>query len=185
MRRCAFLSLDDAADFVIDDVFAIPPLADCGWTVDTISWRNSSVVWQDYDAVAIRSTWDYVAAPDDFLRALERIEARGVPLFNNLDLVRWNIRKTYLRELAKRGVPVVPTLWRARLDAPTLHSLVDEIGTAEIVIKPVIGLNAGGVFRVSPGNLAEQSPEICACYTARAAMVQPFSRMCRRKRSSP
>ena len=43
----------------------------------------------------IRSTWDYIADPDAFLTVLAEIERAGTPLFNPLDLVRWNIRKTY------------------------------------------------------------------------------------------
>ena len=68
-----------------------------------------------------------------------RSNVRAPPLFNGLDLVRWNIRKTYLRDLAERGVPVVPTIWRDRLHSHELPELIEEVGTAEMVIKPVIG----------------------------------------------
>ena len=101
--------------FVIDDELAYPPLAALGWRVEAISWRTPSCDWRAYDAVVIRSTWDYIADPDAFLAVLAEIERAGTPLFNALDLVRWNIRKTYLRDLAQRGVPVVPTIWRERL----------------------------------------------------------------------
>ncbi len=33
------------------------------------------------------------------------------PCFNSPATVRWNIRKTYLREFEARGVPIIPTLW--------------------------------------------------------------------------
>ena len=88
-----------------------------------------------YDAVVIRSTWDYVTDPDAFLDVLGEIERSGTPLFNGLDLVRWNIRKTYLRDLAERGVSVVPTIWRDRLQPNELPDLIEEVGTAEVVIQ--------------------------------------------------
>src|ERR1051326_6236784 len=109
MLRCAFLTLDDSTGFVIDDELAYPSLAALGWRVEAISWRTPSCDWGAYDAVVIRSTWDYIADPGAFLGVLTEVEGAGRPLFNALDLVRWNIRKTYLRDLAARGVPVVPT----------------------------------------------------------------------------
>ena len=154
MRRCAFLTLEDSTGYVIDDELAYAPLAALGWQVDTISWRCTNIEWQAYGAVVIRSTWDYVNDPDAFLDVLGEIERSGTPLFNGLDLVRWNIRKTYLRDLAERGVAVVPTIWRDRLQPNQLPDLIEEVGTAEVVIKPVVGLNAHGAFRFDALNCA-------------------------------
>src|SRR5689334_600272 len=103
MLRCAFLTLSDSTGFVIDDELSYPSLAALGWRAEAVSWRKPSVDWHRYDAVVIRSTWDYIADPDAFLAVLVEIERTGKPLFNSLDLVRWNIRKTYLRDLAQRG----------------------------------------------------------------------------------
>src|SRR4051812_43776592 len=100
MLRCAFLTLNDPTGFVIDDELSYQPLTALGWRVEAISWRTLSVDWRVYDAVVIRSTWDYIADPDGFLIVLAEIDRVGTPVFNALDLVRWNIRKTYLRDLA-------------------------------------------------------------------------------------
>jgi glutathione synthase/RimK-type ligase-like ATP-grasp enzyme len=174
MLRSAFLTLDDSTGFVIDDELAYAPLADLGWRVEAISWRTPSCDWRAYDAVVIRSTWDYITDPDAFLTVLAEIERAGTPLFNALDLVRWNIRKTYLRDLAQRGVPVVPTIWRKRLVPGEVPALIKEIGADEVVIKPVIGLNAHGVFRVNARDARQQSNELNAHYATREFMVQPF-----------
>lgn len=174
MLRCAFLTLDDSTGFVIDDELAYSPLASLGWRVEAISWRTRSCDWSAYDAVVIRSTWDYIADPDAFLAALAEIERAGTPLFNALDLVRWNIRKTYLRELAERGVSVVPTMWRERLAPGELPGLIEEVGADEIVIKPVVGLNAHGVFRVNAHSAPQPSAELSAHYAEREFMAQPF-----------
>jgi glutathione synthase/RimK-type ligase-like ATP-grasp enzyme len=159
---------------VIDDELAYPSLNALGWWLETISWRTPSCEWRKYDAVVIRSTWDYVDHPDAFLAALGEIESAGVPLFNSLELVRWNMRKTYLRDLAARGVPVVPTLWRERLVPGELPSLRDEVGASEVVIKPLLGLNARGVFRVNARTAGNPSAELCRHYAKREFMVQPF-----------
>ncbi len=174
--RCAFLTLDDPAGYTIDDHLADAPLKRLGWSVDSVSWRRSDVDWTTYDAVIIRSTWDYAKHPDAFLRVLAQIDDAGVPLFNSLDLVRWNIRKTYLRDLACRGVPIVPTVWRQCLDTGELRGLLDEVGADAIVVKPVVGASARGAFRVSAATCEREAAEIEAYYADRALMAQPFMR---------
>ena len=174
MRRCAFLTLEDSTGFVIDDELAYAPLAALGWRIDAIPWRQPQVEWHAYDAVVIRSTWDYINDPDAFLAVLAEIERSGTQLFNGLDLVRWNIRKTYLQDLAERGVAVVPTIWRERLNPGELPDLVSEVGTAEVVIKPVVGLNAHGAFRLDAQTACSRAGELSAYYTNRALLAQPF-----------
>ena len=173
MRSCAFLTLDDPTGVVIDDELAYEPLAALGWREDLVPWTRPGVAWDAYDAVVIRSTWDYVHAADAFLEVLSAIERTGTPLFNGLDLLRWNLRKTYLRDLAGRGVPVVPTVWRARLPPGELPRLLEEIGSPEVVVKPVVGLNAGGAFRLDARRPLPDA-EVEAYYADRALMAQPF-----------
>ncbi len=174
MRRCAFLTLEDSTGYVIDDQLAYAPLAILGWRVEAIPWSRPNVEWNTYHAVVIRSTWNYVTHPDEFLGVLSEIERSGTPLFNGLDLVRWNVRKTYLRDLAERGVPVVPTIWRERLHRGELQHLIDEVGTAEVVIKPVIGANARGTFHLDAQSALSRADELSAYYADRALLAQPF-----------
>lgn len=176
-RICAFLTLDDHSDYVVvDDNLTYAPLRELGWHVEPVPWRRPDVAWDQYDAVVIRSTWDYVKAPDTFLGVLSRIERAGTPLLNSLDLVRWNIQKTYLRDLASRGVPVVPTVWRDRLRPGELSGLLGELGTTDAVIKPVVGASASGAYRLSEHDVATQAQSIEAYYANRALMAQPFLR---------
>ena len=174
MRRCAFLTLDDPSAYVIDDELAYDPLRALGWEVEPVPWRRPGVAWTDYDAVVIRSTYDYMTAPEAFLAALGEIERSGTPLLNDLATVRWNVRKTYLRDLAARGVPVVPTVWRDRLRPGELGELLAAAGAAEVVVKPVVGANAEGAFRLDARAAAERAGEIEAWYADRALMAQPF-----------
>ncbi|MFL6514479.1 MAG: RimK family alpha-L-glutamate ligase [Chthoniobacterales bacterium] len=174
MRRCAFLTLADPTGYVIDDELAYPPLHRLGWQVDAIPWQRQNVEWRNYEAVVIRSTWDYPTDPDTFLAVLAEIERSGTLLLNSLELVRWNICKTYLRDLAGRGVPVVPTIWRERLEPNELGALIDAVGTEQVVIKPVVGANAAGTFRLHRNAAHSSDVEVSAYYADRALMAQPF-----------
>lgn len=173
MRRCAFLTLDDPSSYVIDDDLAVEPLRALGWEVELVPWR-SAAPWREYDVVVIRSTYDYMDAPDAFLAVLEQIERSGMPLLNPVEIVRWNFRKSYLRDLADRGVPIVPTVWRDRLRPGELAELFREAGGDEVVVKPLVGANAAGAWRLNAGTVREQADEIEAWYADRALMAQPF-----------
>jgi glutathione synthase/RimK-type ligase-like ATP-grasp enzyme len=174
MRTCAFLTLEDPGDYVIDDDLAVSPLASLGYRVVSVPWRRPRVPWQTFDAVVIRSTWDYPRDPGAFLAVLATIEGTGTTLLNPLDLVRWNIRKTYLRDLATRGVPVVPTIWRDRLRPGELIPLLESTGWREMVVKPVLGASAEGTHRVGSDTLPGEASLIEAAFADRGLMGQPF-----------
>lgn len=172
MPRCAFLTLQDPTGYVIDDPLTREPLRTLGWEMDMVPWDREGVVWEDYAVVVIRSPWDWVKRPEAFLAVLEGIAARDVRLENPLPLVRWNLRKTYLRDLATRGVPTVPTLFRERLEPGALGALLAELGTQQAVLKPVVGANAAWAVRIGE----RPTEEVEQWYAARALLAQPFVR---------
>ena len=74
MKKCAFLTLQERGEFVIDDELAVEPLERLGWRVSTLSWRQRELPWSDFDLVVIRSTWDYWNDVPAFLSALAKID---------------------------------------------------------------------------------------------------------------
>ena len=173
MKRIAFLTLHNPPGFVIDDELAIAPLAERGYTVETIPWDREGVNWADYSLAIIRSTWDYQHHADKFLGTLADIERR-TRLENPLDIVRWNIQKTYVRDLEQSDVPVMHTLWRDGLRTGELEDAFDELGSDEAVIKPVMSGNAEGAFRLDRERIATQGAEIERYFAERPLMLQPF-----------
>ncbi|MDZ4729413.1 MAG: hypothetical protein SH820_05665 [Xanthomonadales bacterium] len=174
--RCAFLTLQERGDFVIDDDRALQPLADLGWAPSVLSWRQTKIPWSDFDVVIIRSTWDYWDDMNGFLDVLQAIDAQTL-LANSLGLVRWNLAKTYLRDLERQGVLIVPTLWKDHLDAQAVQACFAELASDEIVIKPVIGANGVDTFRLHVAMPKAEFEKVAARFPAkagRAAMAQPF-----------
>jgi hypothetical protein len=176
VRRVAFLTLHDPAGFVIDDELAVLPLARRGFKVETIPWDRAGVDWSQYALVVIRSTWDYQHNAEVFLRVLETIERLGVRLENGSEIVRWNMQKTYLRDLAARGIETVPTFWREGLRRGDLVPLFEELRSSQAVIKPVMGANAQGAWRLDAERARELASEIEAYFAGRPLMIQPFER---------
>ncbi|MEO8215720.1 MAG: hypothetical protein ABI718_01415 [Acidobacteriota bacterium] len=174
MKRCAFLSTDDLTGHVTDDDLAIGPFSERGWLVEFVSWRQKETDWIRFEAVIIRSAWDYQHDPQSFLTVLEEIEQSGTVLANPLSLIRSNVSKTYLRELSLAGIAVVPTIWGRGLLASELYEHFQEFRADEIVVKPVIGASAGDTYRLSRRSIGEQQPELETLFHNREFMSQPF-----------
>ena len=173
MKRCAFLTLDEPGDYVIDDELAIEPLADLGWDVSTVSWRQRKIPWSEFDAVVIRSTWDYWHEVPAFLDILAAVD-RHTRLANSLELVRWNLRKTYLLDLAGKGVTVVETIWLDEFREGFVADCAGRLGTDQLVIKPVVGANGEDAYRIGPDEAPERLREIEQRFRGRPCMAQPF-----------
>ncbi|QJR81183.1 hypothetical protein CA267_010525 [Alteromonas pelagimontana] len=175
MSSVAFLSMDSLEGFHVYDDLLIAPFARAGWQVETVSWRRN-VDWNQYDVVIVRSPWDYQQTPEAFIRCLREIEASSAKLENPLGLMLWNIRKTYLKDLEKQGIAVVPTFWGDNFHLPDVQQQFAAFGTDEIIIKPTLSANADDTFRLNAKTLVEQQCQLTALFKERAFMVQPFIR---------
>lgn len=174
MKKCAFLTMDNLEDFESYDNLLVEPFAERGWQVEFVSWRHTGIDWDNYEAVIIRSPWDYQKDPEKFLSVLEDIDHSSARLENNLELVRRNIHKIYLRDLEDRGVNIVPTLWRNFFRSDTFEKLFDVLETDEIIIKPVISANADDTFRLTGDTGLATLRKLETTFSNRAYMVQPF-----------
>lgn len=152
-------------------------LADRGAAADVVDWDDATVDWSMFDAVVIRSTWDYTTRLDEFLLWTRLVEASGTPLHNSAELVRWNSHKRYLIELEDRGAPIVPTAWLARGDEAELSAIAEVRGWDGVVAKPAVGAGADGLLVVRPDeDLPEAQTRFAALTAAGDVLVQPFVR---------
>ena len=130
-----------------------------------VAWDDPHADWDAPVPTVIRSTWNYVHDVDAYLAWVARAAA-AAPVWNPPAIVRGNVYKRYLLELARRGVPVVPT------------TLVERGGTIEppterVVIKPEVGAGSFHTRVFAAGD--REAVAHCAAITAsRAALVQPY-----------
>lgn len=164
--------MENPEGFHIYDDLAVEPLGELGWHVASIPWSRPEVDWSRFDAVVIRSTWDYQDSPESFLATLEAIEQTGTRLLNPTSICRWNMHKSYLKWLGDRDVTIVPTVW---LDGLREESQVDlqHWKGGEIVVKPVVGANADDTYRLN-ARTGEAWRRACDVFANRPLMVQPF-----------
>jgi hypothetical protein len=135
------------AAFALDE--DLPPLqqacAEAGITSQVLAWDDPTVSWSRFDAVLLRSTWDYVDRLPEFLAWCDRVSAL-TRLWNGPDVVRWNTDKRYLGELAAKGVPVIESHFLAPGDDPASLPVLDEF-----VVKPTVGAGSRDAQRYTGG----------------------------------
>jgi glutathione synthase/RimK-type ligase-like ATP-grasp enzyme len=129
-----------------------------------VIWDDPAVHWGSALAV-VRSTWDYTMRRGAFLRW-----AKAVPgLANPADVIAWNSDKTYLRDLAGAGVPIVPTSWAAPGAAVQLP------GLGEFVVKPSVGAGSRGAGRFTPDRLTAAQEHVQQLHAQGCTvMTQPY-----------
>lgn len=143
-------------------------------TLIDAAWEDPAVDWRSFDALVIKSTWNY-HLPENvatFNRWLDSVS--DLNLYNPLSVVRWNSDKIYLRELADAGVPVVPSVWREAGAPLDVQGAMAAQGWDEVVIKPRTGASAFGVLTAKSPEEAATADSRSAEYAVNGAVIQPL-----------
>jgi glutathione synthase/RimK-type ligase-like ATP-grasp enzyme len=131
---------------------------------DLVVWNDPSIDWASYDLNVVRSTWDYATQ-----RAAFCSWARHTPrLRNHADVIVWNTDKHYMRDLAARKVPLIPTTF-----LEVGETLI--VPTHEFVIKPAVGAGSLGADRFHVDEAERARAHVAALHAdGRSVMVQPY-----------
>lgn len=161
-----------APNGVSDDHLLANAIVEAGGDVRYAVWSDASVNWSAGAVTVVRSTWDYHLRPAAWFRWLEQVPS-STRLVNAPDLLRWNSEKTYLLDLASRGIPIVPTiLLQGAFD---LLDACGERGWTDIVIKPCIGASAFGIRRFRGPEIASEGIRHAQALTLNGkALLQPY-----------
>lgn len=156
-----------------DEDLLLAALAERGICARMAAWNDPNERWDASGATVLRSTWDYIHRLGAFLEWAERASNAG-PFWNPLEIVRGNVHKRYLLELARRGVATTPTAMFAR---GARVELARELGArrwSDVVIKPAVGAGSFGARRFAREELDGASEHLHALLADRDALVQPY-----------
>jgi glutathione synthase/RimK-type ligase-like ATP-grasp enzyme len=142
-----------------------------GWPVEVAQWNGPFAPFTRASAVVIRSTWDYHHALDAYRAWLDRLDPTHT--FNAPALVRWNLEKTYLHDLAARGVRV-PRSVVVDAEAGAITRALDRLELADAVIKPTVGASGVAVERVARGREEETLTRLRGVTHSTKLLVQEF-----------
>ncbi len=159
----------------VDDAPLHRALMARGLTVEHPVWDDPAVDFARFDAVLIRTTWDYQDKLPVFLEWVERVSA-VTPLYNPAPVVRWNTHKHYLRALQAEGVALAPTTWLLQGEQVDVAALVERNGMREGFLKPCVGATARETLRFScdAAGLSAAQAHVDRLLPAEDLMLQPF-----------
>jgi glutathione synthase/RimK-type ligase-like ATP-grasp enzyme len=147
-----------------EDLQVIHALGRHGIDCAHVAWDDTTIDWSPYDLVVIRSTWDYPSRREEFLAwatSLTRV-------LNPLPILKWNTDKRYLSELARAGLPVLPTTF---LDPGRSF----EVPSKAFVVKPAISCGAVDTARYQGHDTTEAHEHVRRLHASgRTVMIQPY-----------
>ena len=172
--RIALATSEELPDLDEDSALVLPELAKRGIDARPAVWTDPGVDWAAFDAVVVRSVWDYFLRADEWYAWLDRI-APAAPLWNPAEVVRWNSHKRYLDELRGCGVPVVDSLVAPQGSPTDLAVALRGLGWDDVIFKPAVAGGALGLRRVRGEDEARAAQaELDALVAEGDVLVQPF-----------
>jgi glutathione synthase/RimK-type ligase-like ATP-grasp enzyme len=155
-----------------DDGLLAQALAMRGIETRLCVWDDADVDWGRSALTIVRSTWDYYTRPAAWFDWLDHVSA-VTRLVNPVEVLRWNSDKTYLLDLAARGVAIVPTL----LIEPgpfDLAALCRSRDWRDIVIKPAMSASAHGTRRFPQAAIDAAHAHAMSLLEHGRVLVQPY-----------
>lgn len=149
----------------------VDALIDKGEEVRCIPWQEEDVsVFCQAKYVLPLCTWDYAKTPEAFKDWLMKVKNGGGKLLNSPDIILQNMNKTYLLELANKGVNVTPSCFLKRPSLEKVESIKSSHNWGDLVLKPVYGQSGNLVTRYS--NTLTNQDELFK--SDDGILVQPF-----------
>jgi glutathione synthase/RimK-type ligase-like ATP-grasp enzyme len=136
-------------------------------------WNDAAVDWSSPLVGVIRSTWDYHLQRPAFLRWAQHV-SQVQTLWNPLPILHWNTHKSYLYDLEKWGVPIIPTRWVVQGASVDLAKLMQDHGWSEVVIKPAVSADAYGTILIEEGMAIEGQLYLDHMLSTHDMLIQPF-----------
>lgn len=171
--RVALATCAAQPSLYLEEGQVLPALAELDVDARAVLWDDPAVDWSDFDAVVLRSTWDYFLRYGEFCAWLDRVEPL-TRVHNAPSLVRWNADKRYLRDLERRGARILPTVFCESAAESDLAGILRENGWDRAVIKPSVSGGAHRTARVEAATAHEHEAELASLAASCGALVQPF-----------
>jgi glutathione synthase/RimK-type ligase-like ATP-grasp enzyme len=174
-KHVAFITAPAWPALYSDDLLAVAALEALHCQVSAVSWHScSNAALERFDAIVVRSPWDWFNFRDhfrDFLTRLGQLETR---VFNPPTVLQAFADKTYLPRLAAEGVPIVPTLVLTPAQLPSVPGLLAAHGWEVAVLKPAFTGGAFEAHRFARADAAATLAQLSALPDHERWLLQPF-----------
>lgn len=175
MKHVAFATYSDEPDMYKGDQLLVHPLLRRHIEAAAVTWDDPAADWSAYDAVVLRSTWDYHLRIEEFQAWLHTLENANIPVLNPLPLVRWNTNKQYLQQLAQRGIRTLPALYLQAGEHIMLSKALAEQNWEQVVVKPLVSASGDDTWQTTSAVAAFDQGKLNAMLRKQGAIIQPFA----------
>ena len=175
--KLAILTSIDMPNMLPYDMEVIALLEKRGVETTILIWdkiiTRSPQELQQFDAILIRTIWDYFLKYDEYLKLLNLLEASKVPVFNPVEILKWNANKKYLQQLQNECFDIIPTIFNLNNDKDSFAVAISK-DWKKVVLKPVISGNSYHTFVIDGEDEHKFNQLIDKHYINRPYMLQEF-----------
>ena len=139
----ALITCNKLPNLTPTDQLLIPELAKHNIKAQAVIWSDNTINWNDFDYLIFRSPWDYFEKETEFNSWLDLLQKQGIKTFNALEIIQQNKHKFYLRDLEKKGIPIIPTIFIDKTSELNLSQIIPS-QWKKAVIKPAY---SGGSYQ--------------------------------------
>ena len=109
--KIGLLTCEKLPELTLADQQLIPELAKHNIVAKALIWNDKTINWNEFDYLIFRNTWDYFEKETEFNLWLDQIEKLGIKTLNAIEIIKKNKHKFYLREMEKKGILILPTIF--------------------------------------------------------------------------
>ena len=137
MARIIFTTCEKWSSISISDKLVADELTALGHDVESVPWNGDFGRFISSDLVLLCSNWDYHYHIQEFRKWLGKLKEHDIPLQNSLEIIKWNLSKSYISELAKNGILTPKSMI---VDSKEdLEASFEKMHWSKAVVKPIYG----------------------------------------------
>lgn len=131
----------------ISDNLLADTLRNYNYNIEIVIWDQRNIDWNNYQLILIRSVWDYIQKFNQFNRWLNHLRNIKANVWNPIEVIKWNANKTYLFDLEKNCIPIIPTVHITSHMKTDIENVITRNKWQRYVVKPIFG-NGGDQIKI-------------------------------------
>ena len=171
--KIGLITCEEKRELDGEDILLLDAIRNTKNQCEPIAWSEMNDDVLKFDSLIIRSVWDYHHRIDEFTKWLNWIEANQVKLYNEVEVVRFNIDKNYLKFFSNLGFKIVPSIFQKANSKIELDPYFCYFNTDEIILKPTISASAHNLIKISKDKIGDFQDKINKVIKA-DYIIQPF-----------
>jgi len=158
IKRLAIFTNTEHPELPEEEQYLLEELPRRGIRPEPLVWDAHTNGLEQYDGFLVRAVWGYFQQMNRFAKLLDQLNHSVQPVWNTPAWLRWNSHKFYLQDLAKKGIPIVPTVFvKGKLDPNTLKRASEGFDAGHLVVKPAVSAGSHQTERLATGDPLPES----------------------------